>query len=352
MKWILVLPVLVIPLFLAGCATSRHEGIAIESPETFLERAVVGPQGDGTYVVATTQIIDPAGESILFPGRPTDLALSPGGDLLVIKTTGRSRGKSLGELVFIDCRSKQAVQFLALPSGNNNFCGIHFSNDGQTIWTTEAAGSLHTAIRQADGLFAWAESIALPGPAGKGDAAPGGLALDEARGRIYVTLSRNNTLAVVNPATKAVEQEIPVGIAPYTVVSLGDKAYVSNWGGRRPREGDVTGPTSGSRAVVDPKTGIASTGSISVVDLEARKVIKEIETGLHPSGMAFSPDSRRLYVANANSDTVSVIRTDTDIVEAVLDVKPMKELPFGSAPNALTVSPDGATLYVANGGNN
>lgn len=352
MRWISILSVLVIPLLFAGCATSRHEGEAVESPEAFLERAVVGPQGDGTYVVATTQIIDPAGESILFPGRPTDLALSPDGKLLVVKTTGRSRGKSLGELVFVDCGSKQPVQFLALPSGDNNFCGIHFSNDGQTIWTTEAAGALHAAIRQADGTFSWAESIALPGPGGEGDAAPGGFALDEARGRIYVTLSRNNTLAIVNPAIKSVEQEIPVGIAPYTVVSLGDKAYVSNWGGRRPREGDVTGPTSGSRAVVDSKTGIASTGTVSVVDLNAGKVIKEIEAGLHPSGMAFSPDRRRLYVANANSDTVTVIQTDTDSVETVLNVKPMKELPFGSAPNALTVSPNGATLYVANGGNN
>ena len=46
--------------------------------DTF-EQVVVGPQDDGTYIVATTQRIDPAGESVAFPGRPTDLALSPDG---------------------------------------------------------------------------------------------------------------------------------------------------------------------------------------------------------------------------------------------------------------------------------
>ncbi len=34
-------------------------------PDQFLQKAVVGPQGDGTYVVATTQIVSPAGESVV-----------------------------------------------------------------------------------------------------------------------------------------------------------------------------------------------------------------------------------------------------------------------------------------------
>src|SRR5262249_16842949 len=58
------------------------------------------------------------------------------------------------------------------------------------------------------------------------------------------------------------------------------------------------------------------------------------------------------YVANANSDTVSVIDTDKDEVIETISCRPEARLPFGSGANAVTVSPDGGTLYVANGTNN
>ncbi|HTE28471.1 bifunctional YncE family protein/alkaline phosphatase family protein, partial [Flavitalea sp.] len=130
------------------------------------------------------------------------------------------------------------------------------------------------------------------------------------------------------------------------------KAYVTNWGGRRPNSKDLTSFSSGSPVVVDKKTGIASSGTVSVIDLVTNKVIKELTVNLHPSGMTFSQDSTELYVANANSDLVSVINTKSDKVIRTISTKPMQELPFGSAPNALTLSADGKTLYVANAGNN
>ena len=165
-------------------------------------------------------------------------------------------------------------------------------------------------------------------------------------------MSRNNSVGIVNLAGRKLESEIPVGIAPYTVVLHGQKAYVTNWGGRRPRDGEKTGPTSGSRVLVDPKTGVASSGTVSVIDCASRRVVREINVQLHPCEMALSPDGSRLYVANANSDTVSVIDTRSDTVTDTLSVKPMAELPFGCAPKALAGSSDGGTLYVCNGGNN
>ncbi len=348
-----VVALAVLPL---GClSTPYSRGIArslAQGPDEFLAKAVVGPQGDGTYVVATTQVVKPAGDTVQFPGRPTDLALSPDGGTLAVKASGRSYTEGLGDLVLVDAASREVRQTLEFPSGGNTFCGLAWSGDGRTLWTTDSDGTLHGAKVQTDGTFVWAHAIQLPGPKGKGSSAPGGLVLDESNGLAYVTLSRNNTLGVVDLENQSVTDEIPVGIAPYTVVRHGGKAYVSNWGGRRPVKGEVTGPTSGSRAVVGPETGVASTGTVSVVDLGLRKTAAEIPVGLHPSGMVFSTDKTRLFVANANSDTVSIIDTQTDEVVRTVSVKPMDELPFGSAPNALAVSPDGKTLYVANGGNN
>ena len=100
----------------------------------------------------------------------------------------------------------------------------------------------------------------MPAPSIGGNTVPGGLVLNKEENKIYVTLSRNNSLAVVSLADTTVK-EIPVGIAPYEVVLASDtKAYVSNWGGRRPNEGESTYNTSGSQVLVDPQTGIANNG--------------------------------------------------------------------------------------------
>ncbi len=344
-----ILLVLAVVTAATGCVTSMQHPPGIDralnrGPEAFLDKVVVGPQNDGTYIVATAQRIDPAGKTILFPGRPVDLALSPDGAILAVKNRN--------DVTFVNMATREIQQTLKLPSNGNSFCGIAWSRDGRTLWNTATEQFLRGATVQPDGTFAWTAEFVLPGPNGDKNSSPGGLALDEDNGIAYVTLSRNNTLGVVNLASGQVESEIPVGIAPYTVLLAGAKAYVSNWAGRRPTDADTTGPTSGSRTVVDPKTGIVSTGTISVVDLSLRTTIKEIDVDLHPSEMAMSPDGSRLYVANANSDTVSVIDTATDTRIDTLGVKPMDDLPFGSAPNALAISRDGKSLYVANGANN
>ena len=77
-----------------------------------------------------------------------------------------------------------------------------------------------------------------------------------------------------------------------------------------------------------------------MVDLDAGKQVARVETGLHPSDVALSPDGRRLYVANANSDTVSVVDVADPAAAKVVEnipVRPDPALPFGSAPNGVAL---------------
>jgi YVTN family beta-propeller protein len=343
---------LLLAALLAGCASMPvrlpnlergWEEAYLGAPDAFLEKAVVGPMDDGTYVVPTTQLIDPAGDTILFPGRPTGLALRPDASLLAIKNRT--------DLVFLDPLTHDIRQTLPLPAGGNSFRGILWT-DNDTVWTTSSAKDLHVALARPDGTFAWGAPIVLPGPQGPAsNSAPGGLAYDEPRGLMYVCLSRNNSIGIIDLAAGELIAEIPVGIAPYDILLDGDRAFVSNWGGRRPRPGDLTGPTSGSEIVIDA-AGIASSGTISVLDMAAQQVVGEVEVELHPCGIALAPDGNRLYVANANSDSVSVVDTGAMHAVARWSTQPMARLPLGSGPNALTLTADGRTLYVANGGNN
>ncbi len=97
-----------------GCSSDSNgklpgiERAVARGPQDFLRQAVVGPQGDGTYVVATTQIVSPAGQSVVFRGRPTDLALHPDGNLLAVKSSF--------DVVLVESDSGTIRQSLPLPS--------------------------------------------------------------------------------------------------------------------------------------------------------------------------------------------------------------------------------------------
>ncbi len=304
----------------------------------------VGPQADGSILVPSNQLLRPAGFQVSFPDRPVDLALAADKKLLVVMNRA--------SLEVIRISDHKLIQTLPLEKNSTSYTGLQVLKNGRTLFVSDTHNQIHCAQFDENLVLHWENAITLPAPSIGDDPVPGGLALNSLETIIYVSLNRNNSLAIVNRADKSVAQ-IPVGIAPYEVVLSSDsKAYVSNWGGRIPHEGESTYNTSGSQVLVDAKTGIANNGTVSVIDLKTNTQIKEIEVGLHPSGMILNPDHSRLFVACANSDIISVIDTHTDKVVEEISVHMNKDIPLGSAPNALAISHDGKFLYVANGTDN
>ena len=304
--------------------------------------ATVGQQDEGGVVVPTNQVLNPAGLQVAFSGRPVGLALNPDESVLAVM--------NMKDLILINTADGAIKQTLAISGAGHSFNGIVYSSGGDSIFSSDSVGRIQKASISGLGVASWRSPIVLPQTSG--NPVPCGMALSLTGETLYVTLNRNNTLGVINLSSETIVDQINVGIAPFDVVVVtGNKAYVSNWGGRRPGGGETTAASAGSAVIVDSR-GIASDGTISVVDLTLGETIKNISVDLHPSGLALSPDNARLFVACANSDTVSVIDTTLDEVVEKIYVRPDERLPFGSAPNALVVSSDSKTLYVANGGNN
>jgi YVTN family beta-propeller protein len=283
-----------------------------------------------------------------FPGRPVDCALTDGGRTLVVK--------NLQDLVFIDTAAGRIRQTLSLPRPAKKDEKLYFSVvglvvDGDRVYASDSNKHVRIARRQADGAYAWDVPIEILPPNVKGAPHPAGLARD-ADGGLWVTATRANNVQRVQPGDS---ETVAVGVAPFALCfPRADHGYVTNWGGDPPRPGDPQSLSSDTPVRIDARTNVANDGTVSVLAREGGrwKQIKSLRVGLHPSGMAQGPGRRLLYIANANSDTVSVIDTRTDAVIETILCRPQSGLPFGSGSNALAVSPDGTRLYVANGTNN
>ena len=353
--------------WLAGCVNSEV------APGFGATAERVGRTTDRNRTVTpVNQVVTPLGRIVELPGlRPQGLALSPDGRSLVVS------GKS-SELVVVDPVAGTIRQRVALPGegqaepqpgvaspnilepdtkGQLSYTGLIFARDGRRIFLSNVNGSIKVFAVDDDGTVRPSHSFALPAanaPRRK-EEIPSGLALSADGARLYVCANLSNQLLELDAATGGVLRAFPVGVAPYDVVLVGGKAYVSNWGGRRPVEGDQTGPAGRGTVVrVTTDTQIANEGSVSVVPLAAGggAGAKEILAGLHASALAVSPNGRYVVCANAAADTLSVIDTRSDAVVETIGVKPKPSELFGASPNALAFEPSGRRLYVANGTQN
>jgi DNA-binding beta-propeller fold protein YncE len=316
------------------------------------------------------QVVTPAGIQVELPRlRPQVLALSPDGRILV--TSGKTH-----EIIVIDPASGDIKQRVPLPAepraeespdpvsenilipdekGQASYTGLAFSPDGRRLYLSNVNGSIKVFAAAGDGTVSPVNSIPLP-PADaprRKEEIPAGIAVSRDGSRLYVALNLSNKLGELDSATGSLIRTFDVGVAPYDVVLVGRKAYVSNWGGRRPQPDDITGPAGrGTFVKVDPVRHIANEGSVTVIDLESGIVRGEILTHLHSSGLAVSPDRRYVACANAASDNISVIDTRIDRVVQTIWAKPSPADLFGASPNALAFDGTGKYLYAANGTQN
>lgn len=136
--------------------------------------------------------------------------------------------------------------------------------------------------------------------------------------RLYVLNPNQRAVAIVDTGTFQPAESIPLGTQPLYLASLA----VS-------RDGTHLYATDGRE-------------SLLVLSVSAGRVVARIPVGKFPAGVAVSPDGQRVYVANNQSDTVSVVDSVTYRVVATI--------PVGVNPTGLAVSPDGQRVFVANTG--
>jgi len=291
-------------------------------------------------VVTTRQAITPAGVPMVFEGRVHGVAFG--------KTAAELWVLNASRLYQLDWRANKIVQTIPLE-GSPGLQGIAFD---------ARAGKPYVAINRRGvgvGLYSPAAGK-LEATAQKiGETLAGALAV--APGLAVVPITAKNQLALVDLnillGHSNLIATIPTGIAPFGAVisQAGDVAFVTNWGGRVPKDGDRTAKSGPDQVVID-EHGIASTGIVTRIDLKKLAVTHTIPVGLHPTAIAWNERAQRVYVANGNSDSVTVIDSERMTVNRTIAMEPFSVKAHGIAPTALALSPDGDTLYVACGGIN
>ena len=317
-------------LIAAFCMSLTPTPVVAQMPDAPL-RGVSDPG-----VVTTRQAITPAGVQTVFRGFVHRVGFGPTNDLWV---------HTAGALYRLDWKDNRVLAEYKLPGGRGmrglaagpggQVAATHVGPDSSAQLTIAGVDTAPRSIQVASG------TKAIGNPTWIGDT-------------VLVPLLFDNQLVIVDPARKQPRQ-VRVGVAPVAVAATAGLAYVANWGGDGAAAGEASAPTGldplADRVRIGAR-GVAEPGSVSIVDLARGAVITTLQVGRHPTSLAIDVSRQRLYVANTNDDTVSVIDTATRGVIATIPVQPFARRVEGIAPTAVVVSPDGRFLYIACGGIN
>jgi YVTN family beta-propeller protein len=133
-------------------------------------------------------------------------------------------------------------------------------------------------------------------------------------GRLYVTTELTDTVTIIDPRTHQIVDRVPTGQSESHMVALtrdGKRAYTSN----------------------------AHAGTVSAIDLAAKKVLAVIPISKYAQRIALSVDDRWAFTADQTRPQLAVIDTATN------EVKHRVDLPGTAYGTAAT--PDGRHLVMA-----
>jgi len=271
-------------------------------------------------------------------------------------TQDAAKAKAAQMLQVIDLAARPApaiVQTIRFPSPQSVNVGLVFGPARGGAWPVYASGGVQNGIWR----FTFTPGAATPLTPEAGTAPaidlrpispepahasynsnheplyPTGLAIG-ADGTLYVANNLGDTLGIVadpegtrSLASVDLQRRRRPGVFtyPYDVAVVptdhGDRVFVSCW----------------------------AEGMVAVVDPRRRRVIERMAVGSHPSTLLVNEARTRLFVASSNADSVSVIDTAAmrEVERMRVGLRPDEPL-LGNSPQGLALDAAGTTLFVSN----
>ena len=262
--------------------------------------------------------LTPVGHTIQLGDLPLNIAVNPQGTYAAVTNNGESDQS----IELIDVKTERVVDSLPIAK---SWLGLEFSADGRGLYasggndnTIIEYGVTRGKLRQ--------KSVYRLGKPWPVKISPAGLALDEARHRLYVVTKEDSSLYVLSLTGKRIIKRMRLGTEAYTCLLSPRQGvlYISGWGG----------------------------GEILEYDTHADSITGHIAVGRNPNDLCLTKDGRFLFVANAVDNSVSVIDVDHHKAIETLNAALYPDALQGSTTNSVALSADDKTLYVANADNN
>ncbi len=307
-------------LLLSRLAAQSPATPSAPSPTNPSTQPAANPSTQSRTLLPNGWYLTPAGRSVsLSSDLPLNMALAPDGIHLAVTNNGNGRQT-------IDLVNLQSGQLVASVTIKKAWLGLAFARHHPWLYASGGNDDIIIRYRLSDDTLLNKDTLTLGRPWPEDKISPTGLTIDEAHDRLYVVTKEDDALYVCDTKTMKVLSRVPLGAEAYTCI-LNPKRpelYISAWGGRK----------------------------VWIYDTKSDALKDSIATDDHPTDMAISANGRWLYVANANSNTVSVIDGPARKVVETLHTALSPDAPIGSTTNSICLAPNGKTLYIANADNN
>lgn len=297
----------------------------------FFTACIVAAVAQQKVVLPNGWSLSPAGRSLPLGDLPLNMAVSPSKKYIAVT----NNGQSVQSLNLIDVAKGEVIDIVEVSKA---WYGLKFSSDEKYLYASGGNDNWilkyefiknYTIVSENPMKFSpglkLIDSIKL-GKKWPNKISPAGIDIDDAANKMYVVTKENNSLYIVDLATKQTLFKDTLNDPAYSCLLSKDKKelYISVWGGKK----------------------------VLVFDVATKKFTATINVGENPNELLLSKNGKLLFVANAGDNAVSVIDIKSRKVLEVLNAALYPDAPTGSASNGLALSENQQTLYVANADNN
>jgi len=296
-------------------------------------REQVGPLAGGGFLLNSGWRLEPAGKQVPLSTFPMSTALSPDGRYLLVLNGGYLPPT----VTVLEAATGRETSHTPVADG---WLGLTFSPKGDRVYVGGGSRSAVYEFSFANGALEATRTFTVV-PAGKRTVEDfiGDVALTPDGRLIYAADLYRDSLVVINPQSGMVIDRVKTGRRPYRILFHpdGKSFFVTSW-------------TDGAVGHYDTATG-SQLANVRLgphtTDMVWRPGKSESTEGEAPEGE--TPWAARLFIAAANTNSVYTLGVseskDLRLVETI-NIAMTPRQPAGMTPSGLALSPDLKRLYV------
>src|SRR5262245_44378983 len=313
----------VMAVLVGATAWTEIQRSRMKHPHTGEEITIPGRDGGGVLLPDGWRVT-PAGRQLESGDMILSAQVSPDGKTLAFTNTGYTRH----QLHLVDLATEKEIATFPIDRA---WSGLAWSPNGRRLLVSagqgNAAADLYTFQLWDDGKWTERQKVQLQG-VDKAKSAVSSIVAASDGSVVYAINDTDGNLYAVEGATGRTVSRVALGDHPFAA--------------RLARDG---------RVLFVSLLGAAEVVAVAVTDAWAPKVTGRIPVEPHPNDLALTSDGR-LFVSCGNTNHVVAVDLKTGRRLEAVSVAPTPKAPVGSTPNSLALSTDEKRLFVADADNN